>query len=73
MSVAQKEIVLKELEMIPDEFLNEVVQLLRSFRAAAIGSISKMDAMKLAANDPIYLQDLKDSQQDFSAVDYEML
>ena len=69
MSVAQKEIVLKELEMIPDEFLNEVVQLLRDFRETANVSTSKMDAMKLATNDPIYLQDLKEVQEDFSAID----
>ena len=69
MSVAQKEIVLKELEMIPDEFLNEVVQLLRDFRETANVSTSKMDAMKLATNAPIYLQDLKEVQEDFSAID----
>ena len=73
MSVAQKEIVLKELEMIPDEFLNEVVQLLRDFRETANVSVSKIAQMQLAVNDPLYLQDMKEVKQDFDQIDYETL
>jgi hypothetical protein len=36
-------------------------------------NISKIDAMKMAANDPLYLQDLQEVQADFEAIDHETL
>jgi hypothetical protein len=36
-------------------------------------AISKIDAMKLAANDPLYLQDLHEVQADFDLIDHETL
>ena len=35
--------------------------------------MSKIEAMKLAANDPLYLQDIKEIDDDFAVIDHETL
>ena len=35
--------------------------------------MSKIEAMKLAANDPLYLQDIKEIDDDFALIDHETL
>jgi hypothetical protein len=37
----------------------------------SLNKIKKMDAMKQASNDPLFLSDLKEIKDDFDAVDYE--
>ena len=53
------------------DFLNFLVE--RKPKNVGEQQMSKIEAMKLAANDPLYLQDIKEIDDDFAVIDHETL
>lgn len=73
MEAPTKTKILHELERLPDAYANDVLVYVQGLAQKAAGRQAKLEAMREAAHDPLFLADLREVQQEFDAIDHETL
>jgi hypothetical protein len=65
--------ILHELEHLPDAYADDVLTYVQRLSQKADERQTKLQSMREAAQDPLYLADLRKVEQDFAAIDHETL
>jgi hypothetical protein len=76
METQNKERILEELNKIPDVHLEGVINFLHFIQFKTYVKAEKAEKwkwMEEAVNDPVYLADLRETHEDFSSIDSEIL
>lgn len=73
MEAPTKTRILHELERLPDAYANDVLAYVQGLAQKAAERQAKLEAMREAVNDPLFLADLREVRQDFEAIDHETL
>lgn len=73
MEALSKAKIIDELEQLPDSCFSEILTFVRSLSQKDAERQTKLQAMREAAQDPLYLSDLREVEQDFAVIDHETL